>query len=276
MQIDAITRPAARYFGGKWRLGAWIVSFFPPHESYLEPCGGVASVLLQKPRCKAETFNDLSGDVCNFFRVLRDREKELIRAIGLTPWAREEYQLHHEPTDDPVERARRFWVGCSMSIGGLPFTTSGWRTVTQTMPGQIMAMTDLTADYLYPIARRLKGVQIENLDALEVIQRYDREGGLIYYDPPYTKDTRSSGYVYTIEKDDPERTKKEHIHIEAAELLHTCKSMVVVSGYNCPLYEEIYGDWKRVDKKSQANAGQSRVESLWLSWDWEPEQLVLF
>ena len=138
MQIEPLARPAVRFFGGKFRLAAWIIHHFTPHESYLEPCMGAASVLLQKPRSKCETINDLSGDVCNFFRVLRDREEELIRAIDLTPWAREEYQLHHEPTDDPVERARRFWVGCSMSIGGMPFTTSGWRTVTQTMPGQIV------------------------------------------------------------------------------------------------------------------------------------------
>lgn len=269
MQIDSITRPAARYYGGKWRLGKWIVSFFPPHESYLEPCVGVASVLFHKLRSKCETINDLSGDVCNFLRALRDQEKELIRAIDWTPWAREEYQLHHEPTDDPVERARRFWVGCSMSIGGMPFTTSGWRTVTQTMPGQIMAMTDLTADYLYPIARRLKGVQIENLDALEIIPRYDREGGLIYFDPPYPRSTRSSGHKYIEEVDDS-------FHIEAAKLLYTCKSRVVVSGYNCPLYEELYGDWKRVDKKAQANTGETRIESLWLSWDWQPQQTVLF
>ncbi len=269
MQIEPLARPAARFYGGKFLLASWIISFFGPHESYLEPCGGVASVLLQKPRCKAETFNDLSGDVCNFFRVLRDQEKELIRAIDLTPWAREEYQLHHEPTNDPIERARRFWVGCSMSIGGMPFTTSGWRTSTQTMPGQVMAMTDLTADYLYPIARRLKGVQIENLDALEVIQRYDREGGLIYFDPPYPASTRSSGHKYIEEVDDT-------FHTEAAKLLHTCKSVVVVSGYDCPLYEEIYGDWKRVDKKAQANSGETRIESLWLSWGWQPQQTVLF
>ena len=88
-----IKRPALRYYGGKWNLAPWIISFFPPHKNYVEPCGGAASVLLQKPRSPLETYNDFDGNVVNFFRVLRDRPDELIRKIRLTPWARAEYEL---------------------------------------------------------------------------------------------------------------------------------------------------------------------------------------
>jgi len=227
-------------------------------------------VLLQKPRCKIETLNDLASEVVNFFRVLRDQEKELIRKIDLTPWSREEYELHREPCDDPIEKARRFWVGCTMAMGALPFTTSGMRMTLQSSPGKTGAMTELTADHLYAVARRLKGVQIENLDALEAIRRYDREGGLIYFDPPYPRSTRTSHHSYPCEVDD-------HFHVEAARLLHTCKSMVVVSGSNCPLYEGIYGDWRRVSTESRTNTPTGvRIESLWLSRDWQPKQLSLF
>jgi site-specific DNA-adenine methylase len=59
-------RQAFRYFGAKWSLADWIISYFPPHLNYLEPCGGSAAVLLQKPRSRLETYNDIDGNVVNF------------------------------------------------------------------------------------------------------------------------------------------------------------------------------------------------------------------
>lgn len=71
---SAPSRPAFRWYGGKFKIAQWIISLFPPQDlywHYVEPCGGAMSILLQKPRSHTETFSDMSGDVVNFFRVLR-------------------------------------------------------------------------------------------------------------------------------------------------------------------------------------------------------------
>lgn len=66
--------PLLRYFGGKYRDAHKIISHFPQHSTYCEVYGGGASVLLQKDPVPLEIYNDLSGDVVNFFRVLCDRK----------------------------------------------------------------------------------------------------------------------------------------------------------------------------------------------------------
>lgn len=76
-----------RYFGSKNKLGHRIMRYFPPHTTYVEPYGGSASVLLNKPPSTLEIYNDLDGQVVNLFRVLRDPDQaeRLIRLVELTP-----------------------------------------------------------------------------------------------------------------------------------------------------------------------------------------------
>jgi DNA adenine methylase len=82
---------------------------------------------------------------------------------------------------------------------------------------------------------------------------------LIYFDPPYVHSTRPSRH-YAIEWTNGD-------HAKAANLLRQCTGHVVVSGYACPLYTELYEahGWTRVDKEAQTNSGGKRIESLWLS-----------
>src|SRR3546814_17290747 len=104
-----VKSPVIRYHGGKFRLAPWVIQHFPPHRCYVEPFGGAAGVLIQKPRAYAEVYNDMDGDIVNLFRVLRSQGASamLTEALALTPYARDEFDAAYEPTDDPVERARR-------------------------------------------------------------------------------------------------------------------------------------------------------------------------
>jgi len=260
---DAPKRPALRYYGGKWKLAPWIISHFPPHQNYVEPCGGAASVLLQKPRSPLETYNDLDGNVVNFFRVLRDQSDELIRKIRLTPWARAEYELSLEPCEDVVERARRFYVLSSMSINGSTSpSTADWQHWRDWIDSHHKSPETQMGDIniLYRVAHRFQRVQIECRDWAEVFMTYDHPNTLIYFDPPYMKQTRAQPERYRLEWTLPD-------HVAASDLLRDCTSYVVASGYACDLYADLYEahGWKRVDKEAQTNSGGKRIESLWLS-----------
>lgn len=258
---DAPTRPSIRYYGGKWMLAPWIIEHFPVHSSYVEPCGGAASVFLQKPRSDLEVYNDLWGHVVNFFRILRDQSDPLLEKIRLTPWARQEYDEHRILTDDPIENARRFWVGCCMSISGMAFTNSGWRVIKnpENAPNGIKSWLYLDQSHLKQAAERFYAVQIENRPWEEIVVDYDSPKTLIYFDPPYVHSTRSSKKEYAFEWD-------EEQHEKAANLVKSAKGYVVISGYACPLYTRLYEDYGWVRKDKEANTtGANRIESIWLS-----------
>ncbi len=256
-----IKRPAIRWHGGKWLLGPWIIQHFPKHRIYVEPFGGGASALLRKERSYGEVYNDLDGEVVNFFRVLRDKPGELKRLVELTPFSRGEFELSYRPSCCPLEQARRTLVRSFMGFGSASVAgqKSGFRANSNrsgTTPAHDWQHLPEGIDAL---AERMAGVVIENRDAIEVMEAHDTPDTLHYVDPPYVHETRSfkkHSYRHEMSDDD---------HRNLSEVLHRLQGMVVLSGYRCPLYDELYADWTRVDKAAHADGARDRVESLWLN-----------
>ncbi|MFM7189328.1 MAG: DNA adenine methylase, partial [Microcystaceae cyanobacterium] len=93
-------RIAFGWYGGKYSHLDWLLPLLPKATHYCEPFGGSASVLLNREPSPVETYNDIDGEVVNFFRILRDSPNELMRMIGLTPFSREELRIASE---DPLE-----------------------------------------------------------------------------------------------------------------------------------------------------------------------------
>lgn len=114
---QSVCAPPIPFYGGKQRIADRIVAAFPAHDHYVEPFAGGLSVLLAKPQSRVETVNDLDGDLMTFWRVLRDRPEELMRACALTPHARAELAIARDPKGDlpGLEVARRVWLMCSWS-----------------------------------------------------------------------------------------------------------------------------------------------------------------
>lgn len=268
MSMGRPTRPILRYHGGKWKLAPWIIEHFPKHRVYVEPFGGGASVLLQKPRSYAEVYNDKWDTVVNVFAVMRDPKKaaRLRRGLVLTPFSRTEFMkasLNHCRSD--VEAARRTIF---RSFAGFGSASTNGDFLTGFRANSNRLGTTPAHDWVnYPThisayVERLNGVIIENKTAAEVIEQHDGAKTLFYCDPPYPAETRNmdrGNAAYACEM-------KAADHRELAQVLRSVKGMVVLSGYPCELYDkELYPDWYRVTKQHLADGARKRTEVLWLN-----------
>lgn len=255
-------------------LAPWIISHFPEHRVYVEPFGGAASVLLQKRRSYAEIYNDRWSVVVNVFKVLRDPDlaAELERVLRLTPFSREEFiAAYAEAGDSDVERARktilRSFAGFGSASTHGDFLT-GFRA-NSNKSGTTPAHDWVNwPDQIVRFTRRLMGVVIENRPAIEILKQHDSQQTLHYCDPPYPHSTRNmnrGNAAYACEMSDQE-------HEEMADCLRALKGFVIVSGYACDLYDGLFSDWRRVERKALADGARERAEVLWLSPNCHPEQ----
>ena len=268
-------RPQAPFawYGGKAYYADWLIERFPDHVQYIEPFGGAGHVLFAKPPSTVEVYNDLDHRIVNFYSVLKNPElfSRLQLALELSPHARQEFAdtLDAEPTDDPVENARRFFVLMRQARGGLgmsQITKRAWAVSgrpRRKMPEAVSKFLS-SLDGLPEVHERLRAVSVECLPALEIIGKYDGKDALFYLDPPYMPETRHGGKASTY---GIEMTVEEHVQLLDAVLAISGKAMI--SGYASPLYEAKLAGWRREElatKAHMANSGQQRTEIIWMNY----------
>jgi DNA adenine methylase len=249
-------------------LAPWILEHFPPHRIYTEAFGGAASVLMRKPRAKlVEVYNDLDGEIVNLFRLLRepDTAGALREVLQNTPFARSEFALSYEPSEDPIEQARRTVVRSFMGFGSdsASGTKTGFRANGNRQSAHPAKDWSNYAAAVDSFRERLKGVVIESRPAVEVLLQHDGPDTLHYCDPPYLHETRKESMIRAGKGYRHEMTEDDHRAL--AEVLHECAGMVVLSGYPAGLYDELYRDWRTVERKALADGGSERLEVLWIN-----------
>ena len=257
------------WYGGKFSHLNWLLPLLPKCHHYCEPFGGSAAVLLNREPSPVETYNDMDGEVANFFRVLRNQAEDLIRLIALTPFSREEFYEAVSPTDSKtcdLERARRFFVRARQARTGLAQTASlgRWANCKNTSRAGMSGVVSRwlgSVEGLPEIALRLIRVQIENRPAVEVIRLYDDSGTLFYCDPPYVHETRGDSKAYGFEMDEP-------AHRKLATVLNRCRGEVAVSGYRCDLMDHLYKGWRRFEAPAKHchSIKKLRQECLWMNF----------
>lgn len=179
--------PPAAWIGGKRHLARRICASLAatPHAAYAEPFIGMGGVFLRRRvRPPVEVMNDISGDVVTLFRVLQRFPEALTRELRWRPAMRSEFDRLKEARDCDlldIERAARFLYFQTLAFGG-KVDGQSFGTATQQPHNFDLRRIEKRIARLH---ERLAGVVIENLDWLDFIGRYDREGTLFYLDPPY-------------------------------------------------------------------------------------------
>lgn len=262
-EIPGIERPPLKYNGGKWRLANWIHQYIPEHTTYVEPCFGGGGVFWNKKPSKFEVINDIDSNLINFFEVLRDYPKDLIRKIDFTPYSEESLSkafecLSSSAENNNIDRAYSFYVACWLSIRAndirkpsINFRTKGNLT---DVGGHNPARLFSKVKHLYLVAKRLKTCTILNQDIRNIIELFDSSDTLFYIDLPYLGESRNTKRLYNHEM------LGEEDHLEILTQIKKSKGMFLVSHYLHPLYVNVLDDYSRVSRDTLANSFTNRTK----------------
>lgn len=263
----ATIRPFFKIHGGKRYLCKWIIDNFPPDYekmNYLEPYCGAASVFLNKKRSLNETINDIDNGVVCIFNTLCSEPEEFATKLRCVKYEEKTFndalvfdsrnQLKNAVNEFILRRMSRggmkkAFAWSNRQRGGKPGDVNAWETALKLIPS---------------IAARLQGVEILNRKAIDVIREYNRENVLLYCDPTYLPETRTSKKVYTFEM-----TLKDHE--ELGKELNSFRGKVVLSGYMSTLYGKMYSNWNVATKQvanhsSQQKKKTKKTEVLWFNF----------
>ena len=265
--VKASVKSPVRYYGGKSFMLDTIIDNFPDKKDfdvYIEAFGGGASVLFKKEPTKLEIYNDLGKNVYSLFKVISDKDKfqqlkERLDLVFYSADLRKEYkELLKDPNISLEDRAYYFFFvnRCSFNgVGGFSKILLVRRNTSKSVSDFLSAI-----DRLPEIHARLSHVIVEHQNAIDLIEKYNKENNFLYLDPPYVKSTRRSDQTYEVEMEDSE-------HELLIDKVLESKAKILISGYNCPIYDRLNTNekWTRLDFKSP-NSGYEATESLWRNY----------
>jgi len=234
------------------------------HTAFWEPFCGSMAVLMNKPPCRAETVNDLHGDLVNLARVVRHPRlgpalyRRLRRVLFSEAGFREAAAAVRSgppPADgDPdLDRAEAYFTASWMGMNGVAGTERPSATFSRrfTSGGGDPAARWAGAVWSIPgWRRRMERVTVLSGDGVELCRKIeDRAGTVVYCDPPYL--VKSNKYLHDFGADDHARL--------AAALDRFRATRVVISYYDGPELGGLYPGWHRrpvAASKGLANGGK--------------------
>lgn len=174
------------YYGGKQSMLNHILPLITQHKVYVEPFFGGGAVFWAKEPVDTEVVNDYNGMVVNFYEQLKSNFDELKRAVDATPYSRQSYQKAMVVYENPyifneVTKAWAFWMGTAQ---GFSNQIGSWRCSQKTVKETRLNDNKKNA-FTKELSERIKLVQIEKKDAVELIKQLDTPDTFFYIDPPY-------------------------------------------------------------------------------------------
>ena len=176
-------------------------------------------MLLQRRPSYREIYNDLNGDVVDWWRVVRDHPEELAQRLRLTPYSRQVFEecVASFGQGDLVERAWKTHVvfTCKMPVRNIEMSafSRARRGPSRIWPDQrFMALAD-----------RMRNVVLERMNAIKLLRSIrNKTDQVIYCDPPY-RSANYEGLAYELSEVD---------WSSLTEVLLAQKGLVAISGYN--------------------------------------------
>ena len=222
-----------KWVGGKRLLRSKIIPLIPKGSCYVEVFGGAGWVLFGKdPKLhKCEVYNDINGEVVNFFRVLKQDYESFIKNFEYLLSSREIFDLlkYQDPSGlNDVQKAFRFWYLLKYAYGGRKNQLSDYNFGygNNRKPSLPIKQKELI-DKCY---ERLQGVYVENLDYKILIQKYDGQDTIFYLDPPYLVEGKCYG------QDD----FTEEQHSELAIVLNNIKGRFILTVNDHEFFRGLY------------------------------------
>ena len=266
------TRPGSfRWYGSKGNMMPSLIPLFPHHDRYVSVFGGSGADISGKPRSRVEVYNDLNCDLVNFYAVLRsvsDR-RTLQHWLEHTPICRTQFEecaaIVAEGGGIPVRRAWAFFYCLTFAFAGRDPALAKSGAFAPSLLNRQPAKWRNVREHIDGAARRYREVLLENMSWDALLDKYDADQTLFYLDPPYVKTTRQSPTVYRHEMSDAQ-------HVTLLERLQFVKARVMLSGYDCALYQEYLGAWRRVafQVKCSCSANHTkpeRTEVVWMNYE---------
>lgn len=184
-----------KWYGGKYRMLRELLALVPDdYETWYDLFMGSVAVTLNKSRHGIEFVNDLDSNIYNLVNVLSsekegrelvDRLKNITNCESNFKEALKLKKMHYQGLGD-VQRAYYTFIEVSQSFNAL---RQNWRKGVPQSVYQRESLWDLDDVY-----NRLQGVNVSNLDAIEVIRNVGCDkGAFLFLDPPYNHSLRGKG-----------------------------------------------------------------------------------
>ena len=240
MNAQAELKPFVKWVGGKQKLSATLVDYFPrEYETYYEPFVGGGSLLFRMRPPKA-IINDENQWLINTYRAIRSNWKRVAAILDSIPNEKETFleirAMAHEKHTIYDQAAYFIYLNKTCFRGLFRVNKKGQFNV----PYGNYDRPYYDADMLRNVSRYLKNVEIRCGDFADALEGVNKKS-FVYFDPPYYKLGGYSDFNrYT------HRRFSEDDHRRLVQLCHELHDRNIpwaVSNSDTPFVKKLYRDF---------------------------------
>ena len=260
------------YYGGKLNMLQHILPLIPPHKIYTESFFGGGAVFYAKKPVESEIINDTNNLVVTFYEVLKTDFERLKAKIEATLFSRATYTvaltIYRMPhLFNRLQQAWAFYIGTNM---GFACQLNSWGY--DKYGKRVKAFRNKKLVFNQEIAKRLENTQVENNDAIKVIQSRDTDDAFHYVDPPYVGDTKiHQGHYQGYTVDDFTKLLDSLSSIKGKFLLSSYPSSILdtyinkngwfIKSFNKPLSAQKAVEGKKRSRKTEVLVANYSLEN---------------